>query len=284
MSYLVGTSGFSFDDWLGPVYPAGLLKSMWLQYYEQALGFDAVELNFTYYTMPTARTLESMVHRTGSDFTFVVRSHRAMTHEIWQDETRKVLRDTSEAFRTFGEGIRPLVEARRLGCVLIQFPVFFYPVPASFEYLRRLPELLPGVPLVIEFRNRSWLRDTAFQLLEETGMGFCIVDEPRLARLMPFEPRRTARIAYCRLHGRNPNWFNAPREERYNYFYSGQELGEFVPPLRSVASGAKNTFVFFNNCHAGSAARNALMMKQMLGLAGSFTQEQQRVVDGSPAA
>ncbi len=283
MSYFVGTSGFSFDDWLGPVYPAGLPKSKWLQYYEQALGFDAVELNFTYYTMPTARTLESMVHRTGPDFTFVVRSHKEMTHDIWQDEKRQVLKDTSAAFRTFGEGIKPLVEAGRLGCVLIQFPVFFYPVPASLEYLGRLPELLPAVPLVIEFRNRSWLRDTVFRLLEQTEMGFCVVDEPRLARLMPFTPRRTGRIAYFRFHGRNPNWFNAPREERYNYYYSQSELQEFVPALRRVASGAVQTFVFFNNCHAGSAARNALMMKQLLGLAGSLTPEQQRVVDGGPA-
>ncbi len=281
MSYLVGTSGFSFDDWLGPVYPAGLPKSKWLQYYEQALGFDAVELNFTYYTMPAARTLESMLRRTGSDFTFVVRSHKDMTHEIWQDEKRTTLKDTTTAFQTFGEGVRPLVEAKRLGCVLIQFPVYFYPVPSSLDYLRRLPELLPGVLLTVEFRNRSWLRDATFRLLEETGMGFCVVDEPKLPRLVPFLPRRTARVGYFRFHGRNPNWFNAPREERYDYLYSKPELDEFVPPLRSVASGAKETFVFFNNCHAGSAARNALMMKQMLGLVDNLTPEQQRVVNGA---
>jgi uncharacterized protein YecE (DUF72 family) len=225
-----------------------------------------------------------MVNRTGPGFIFVVRSHKDMTHEIWQDESRTTFKDTSGVFRAFGEGIKPLLEAGRLGCVLIQFPVYFYPVPASFEYLRRLPELLPGLPLVVEFRNRSWLRDAAFKLLEETGMGFCVVDEPRLPRLMPFEPRRTARLAYFRFHGRNPNWFNAPREERYNYLYSEAELAEFVPSLRSVASGAKSTFAFFNNCHAGAAARNALMMKQMLGLVENLTADQQRVMASGPAA
>jgi len=284
MSIHIGTSGFSFDDWLGRVYPAGLPKTGMLEYYEQALGFDSVELNFTYYAMPTARTLDSMVRRTADGFTFVVRSHKDMTHEIWQDEGRKVLKDTSTVFKAFHEGIRPLVASNRLGCLLVQLPVFFYPIPSNFEYLRKMPDLLPGVPLVVEFRNRAWLRETAFRMLEQTGMGFCVVDEPKLARLMPFEPRRTSSIAYFRLHGRNLNWFNASREERYDYFYSREELTEFVPPVTSLAAGAGETFVFFNNCHTGSAARNALMMKQMLGLVDNLTPNQARVVEGQDAA
>ena len=280
MALHVGTSGFSFDDWVGPVYPVGTAKTRMLEYYEQMLGFDSVELNFTYYTMPVPKTLESMVRRTGKGFVFVVRSHKDMTHDIWQDEARHQLKDTTEVFKAFNEGIKPLVESGRLGCVLVQLPVFFYPVPKNFEYLRRMPELMPGVPLVVEFRNRAWLRDTAFRMLEQTGMGFCIVDEPKLARLMPFEPRRTSDVAYFRFHGRNQNWFSASREERYNYLYSRAELEESLPPVRSLAAGAKDTFVFFNNCHAGAAARNALMMKGMLGLIEALTPEQTRVVEG----
>jgi uncharacterized protein YecE (DUF72 family) len=116
------------------------------------------------------------------------------------------------------------------------------------------------------------------------GMGCCVVDEPKLPRLMPFEPRRTSDIAYFRFHGRNQNWFNASREERYNYLYSADELDEFVPPLRSVSAGAKTTYTFFNNCHAGAAARNALMMKQMLGLIDALTPQQTRVVEGLPGS
>jgi uncharacterized protein YecE (DUF72 family) len=275
----IGTSGFSFDDWLGRIYPAGLPKAQMLEYYEQKLGFDTVELNFTYYTMPVARTLESMLRRTGKGFTFVVRSHKDMTHEIWADEERKTLKDTADVFKEFRAGISPLVDAGRLGCLLVQLPVFFYPLPQNFDYLRRMPELLPGVGLVVEFRNRAWLRDSAFKLLEQSGMGFCVVDEPKLARLMPFEPRRTSDIAYFRFHGRNQNWFSASREERYNYLYSKEELAEFIPPLRSVSADAKTTFAFFNNCHAGAAATNALMMKQMLGLVEALTPEQAGVAE-----
>jgi len=284
MGFRIGTSGFSFDDWLGRAYPAGLPKAKMLEHYEGVLGFDTVELNFTYYAMPAPRTLQSMVSRTGADFCFVVRSHKDMTHDIWADEDRRVLKDTGDVFRAFRAGISPLVDSGRLGCVLVQLPVFFYPVPQNFEYLQKMPALMPGVSIVVEFRNRAWLRPDAFRLLEESGMGCCVVDEPKLSRLMPFEPRRTSDIAYFRFHGRNRNWFNASREERYNYLYSAAELDEFVPALRSVSAGAKTTFVFFNNCHAGAAARNALMMKQMLGLIDTLTPEQARVVEGLPVA
>jgi len=279
----IGTSGFSFDDWVGRAYPAGLAKTKMLEYYAGVLGFDTVELNFTYYAMPTPRTLQSMVNRTGADFCFVVRSHKDMTHDIWADEDRRVLKDTGEVFRAFRDGISPLVDSGRLGCVLVQLPVFFYPVPQNFEYLRKMPALMPGVSIVVEFRNRAWLRPDAFRMLEESGMGCCVVDEPKLSRLMPFEPRRTSDVAYFRFHGRNQNWFNASREERYNYLYSTAELEEFIPPLKSVSAGAKTTFVFFNNCHAGAAARNALMMKQMLGLVDALTSEQTRVAEGPSA-
>jgi len=282
-TFRVGTSGFSFDDWLGRAYPAGLAKTKMLEYYERVLGFDTVELNFTYYAMPTPRTLSSMVGRTNPGFCFVVRSHKDMTHDIWQDDDRRLLKDTSDVFKAFREGISPLVDTGRLGCVLVQFPVFFYPAPQNFDYLRKMPALMPGVSLVVEFRNRAWLRPDAYRLLEETGMGCCVVDEPKLPRLMPFEPRRTSDIAYFRFHGRNKNWFNASREERYNYLYSADELREFIPSLRSVSAGAKTTYTFFNNCHAGAAARNALMMKQMLGLIDALTPLQTHVVEGLPA-
>jgi uncharacterized protein YecE (DUF72 family) len=282
--FRIGTSGFSFDDWLGRAYPAGLAKTKMLEYYERVLGFDAVELNFTYYAMPVPKTLASMVGRTSPGFCFVVRSHKDMTHDIWQDEDRRVLKDTGEVFKAFRAGISPLVDSGRLGCVLVQFPVFFYPVPQNFDYMRRMPELMPGASIVVEFRNRAWLRPDAFHLLEETGMGCCVVDEPKIPRLMPFDPRRTSDIAYFRFHGRNQNWFNCSREERYNYLYSSAELNEFIPPLRSVSAGAKTTYAFFNNCHAGAAARNALMMKQMLGLIDALTPTQTRVVGGLPGS
>jgi uncharacterized protein YecE (DUF72 family) len=276
----VGTSGFSFDDWLGRAYPVDLPKTKMLEFYEGVLGFDAVELNYTYYSMPAPRTLAGMLARTRPGFEFVVRSHKDMTHDIWADEGRRVLKDTSSVFEQFRAGIAPLVESGRLGCVLVQLPSFFWPTPANFEYVRRVPELLGGVRLVVEFRNRAWLKPQTFELLQAAGLGYCVVDEPPLPRLLPFEPRRTSDLAYFRLHGRNMAWFTAGREERYNYLYTREELAGFVPAVQSLAAGAGGGYVFFNNCHAGAAARNALMMKQMLGLVESLTPVQQAVVSG----
>lgn len=276
----VGTSGFSFADWVGPVYPARTPKTRLLEYYERALGFDAVELNYTYYSMPVARTMEQLAAKTGPGFAFTVRSHQDMTHNIWTDGKRQELVDVGPAFARFAEGVRPLAESGRLGCVLVQLPSFFWPGPANSDYLARLPERLAGLEVVVEFRNRAWLGDETFRLLERGGLGTCVVDEPELPRLLPFDPRRTSGTGYFRFHGRNRQWFTASRSERYNYLYSAEELAGFVEPARAVADGARQTFLFFNNCHAGAAARNALLMKQMLGLVEALSPEQRRVVAG----
>lgn len=255
-----------------------------LEFYESKLGFDCVELNFTFYTMPVAKTLESMAERTKASFLFVVRSHRLMTHEIWDDDSRSRLRDVTADFARFRQGIEPLIERRRLACVLVQLPTSFRRCAVNTDYLGRLPSLLPDTTVVVEFRNRSWLVEETFELLEKQGIGYCVVDEPQLGPLLPFVVRRTSAIAYFRLHGRNPAWFRAGRSERYNYSYTPAELGEFAAAVRSVSNNADRTLVFFNNCHAGAAARNALMMKQMLGLVSSLTLEQAQVVAGNDGA
>lgn len=250
-----------------------------LEYYEQVLGFNAVELNFTYYQLPVPKTLESMLRRTSPGFIFVVRSHREMTHEIWSDESRTQLKETRNVFSQFRAGIAPLVNAGRLGCVLIQFPVYFALSPLTADYLTRLPEMMPGIRLVVEFRNRSWLHQDTFELLRRLHIGYCVVDEPKLPQLLPFEPHLTSDIAYFRFHGRNQNWFRADRAGRYNYLYSITELQQLLPQIESLAN-AEATFIFFNNCHAGDAARNALMLKQLLGLVDELSPEQQRLVEG----
>jgi len=102
--------------------------------------------------------------------------------------------------------------------------------------------------------------------LKENGLASCAVDEPKLPRLMPFVNEVTSSLGYLRFHGRNPNWLNAPVAARYDYLYTNEELEEFVPEARTMNSRAGKMFVFFNNCHAGSAVKNAGMFRKMLGL------------------
>ena len=119
---------------------------------------------------------------------------------------------------------------------------------------------------MVEFRHRAWMREEVFAFLKDIGVGFCCVDEPPLPRLMPFAARRTSDIAYFRFHGRNKNWFGASVSERYNYLYAEEELKSFLPDLRRLARGATATYAFFNNCHDGSAAKNAMQLKGFLGI------------------
>jgi len=271
----LGTSGFSFDDWVGVVYPPKIKKQDMLTYYEKELGFKCLEVNSTYYTLPSQKSMEGMLKKVSADFEFTVKAFKGMTHEIWEGDG-KTLRDNRETFDKFNFSVAPLREAGSLSCVLAQFPPWFHPNKVSLDYLRSFGERLAGVPLVVEFRNHIWHTDTTLEFLRENNLGYCAVDEPKLPRLMPFNPRATSPVGYFRLHGRNPRWFNVPVSVRYDYLYSDRELQEFLNPIKEVEALTQATFVFFNNCHVGSAVRNALRLREMLGLVGETTSDKQQ--------
>ncbi|MFH1414815.1 MAG: DUF72 domain-containing protein, partial [Elusimicrobiota bacterium] len=239
--------------------------------YEQELGFDAVELNFTYYTMPTAGLMERFCSKTSPDFEFVVKGNKTMTHDSFdyriteKPDPVKV----KELYEYFYDSLQPLRDNNKLGAVLLQFPVFFYPTSRNMDYILAAGEYLKNDALVVEFRNSAWLKEDTFSFLEQNGISYCAVDEPQFPRLMPFENRVTSDTAYIRFHGRNENWFNSSTSVRYDYLYSEKELREFLPEIESMGKKAAKTFLFFNNCHAGSAATNAKMLKEMLGLSSN---------------
>jgi uncharacterized protein YecE (DUF72 family) len=261
---LIGTSGFSFDDWVGEIYPKDIRKQEMLPYYEQVLGFNTLEVNYTYYTMPSARTMESFMRRTSGDFSFAVKAHKSMTHE--RDE------DMKGQFRLFREGVRPLGES--LKALLFQFPYGFLPTGENVDYLKTIKEEFRDIESVIEFRNARWFDDGNMDVLRKLALGCCVVDEPKLKGLLPFRPDLTSSTGYFRFHGRNKSWFREPVEVRYDYLYTERELREFIPALQNVAKEADRTFVFFNNCHAGKAAKNAQMMKKLLNEAAQKVAEE----------
>lgn len=255
---LVGTSGFKYSDWKPTFYPSDLPDREMLSYYSR--HFPAVELDFTYYQMPSPLTVKGLERKTGTGFKFCVKAHKSMTHEMaGPDQTR-------DAFGKFVAAMRPLTEADKLGCILLQFPWKFKPSTESLAYLSYAREILTGLPAVVEFRNRDWVKDETFRFLKENDFGYCCVDEPRLRGLMPPVARYTASAAYVRFHGRNAAkwWHHEEPWERYDYLYSKDELLEWLPKIRALASEAGEVYVFFNNCHAGYAAKNALDMKEIL--------------------
>lgn len=258
---LIGTSGFSFDDWVGEVYPAGIKKQEMLPYYANKMGFRALEVNYTYYAMPSHKTMESFTRRTPADFSFVVKAYKGITHDLGDD--------ISATCRLFKEGIKPLGPGMK--ALLFQFPYMFGPTDENIGYLKKLRDEFTGYESVIEFRNARWFEEKYYDLLRELSLGSCIVDEPKLKGLMPFVPELTSQTGYFRFHGRNRRWFREPVDIRYDYLYTDKELRAFVAPIKDVAKKAKATFVFFNNCHAGKAVKNALMMIEMFREEPAFT-------------
>lgn len=249
----IGTSGFSYPDWVGPVYPAGLPAREQLGFY--AREFATVELNTTYYRVPDARLVRGWVDRTPADFLFAVKAHQNLTHERERPD-----------FAAFVDAIRPLAEARKLACVLAQFPYSFHPTAENRDYLKRVRDGFGDLPAAVEFRHAGWLGQGTFDLLRSLGLGFCCVDEPRLSGLLPPVAAATGPVAYVRFHGRNAaKWYNHQQAwERYDYTYAADELRGWLLKLRQLDAAAPLTLVYFNNHYAGQAVRGARELGQML--------------------
>src|SRR5262245_2929582 len=277
----IGTSGYSFADWVGPFYPPGTKSSDFLSYY--ATQFGCVEVNSTYYGIPEPRVLANMERKTPDGFRFIVKLNQAMTHEGSRE------RELVERFRSV---LQPLKDAGKYHGLLAQFPWAFRRDERSKTHLDRMRELLPGEPLWVEFRHDSWMHPRLAAWLGERSLGYCVVDEPALPGLVPPVTHVTNGIGYVRFHGRNAqHWWGvpvhgsgtraaaapmvregaappAPRARgdqlRYDYNYSEKELTEWVARINELARQAKQTYLFFNNCHAGQAARNAKLMEELL--------------------
>jgi uncharacterized protein YecE (DUF72 family) len=201
---LIGTSGFSFPDWVGPFYPPGTDRGKMLDHY--VCHFPAVEVNATYYRIPPPSTLHAMERKTPPGFEFVVKAHHDMTHERSLE---------ADLYRSFARSVEPLQQAGKLSGVLAQFPYAFRRTRENEKFLGELKERLPEAPLFVEFRHNSWVRDDLFPWLEEQGLGYVSVDEPDLPGLVPPIARATGPLGYVRLHGRNKtNWWQPERGER----------------------------------------------------------------------
>ena len=250
----IGTSGYSFKDWVGPFYPGKTRAPDMLKIYAER--FPTVELNFTYYAMPAEKTIAGMAGNTPEDFQFFVKANQATTHE--QDRS---------AAEPFLAALEPFRTTGKLAGILAQFPYAFKNNEVSRRYLAELREDFTDESVVVEFRHDSWTRDPVFDFLERLQFGYCAVDEPDLPGLVPPVARATASTAYVRFHSRDASkWFGGDGQERYNYLYSEDELREWTPKVQELNAEPKvdNLFVFFNNCHAGHAAVNAVQFQEML--------------------
>ncbi len=256
----IGTSGYSFTDWRGTFYPNRLKREQWLAFY--ARHFTAVEINATYYRTPPPASFRAMAERTPDNFEFWVKVPGQATHT---DE------DFSQDVKQLLEAVRPLAEAGKLKGYLAQFPYSFRRSSEAFDRLSRLHDAVDTraqageLELAIEFRHKDWLARETFDFMRTRGLVYVIVDLPPLPNLPGAEVHRTASTAYIRFHGRNSrNWFNQKLGDRYDYEYSLSELNEWLPHITRLDEEGSTNYIFFNNCHAGQAVKNARMLRQLL--------------------
>lgn len=268
---LIGTSGYDYPEWRGVFYPAGLKRADFLPYY--ATRFNALELNNTFYNMPTAERLLSFWERSQGQLKFSVKANRLLTHEIG--------RDWQSAAQDFRSALMPLAQNGSLASALFQFPQSFHYTDQNRLYLAKVIAAFEGFPLVVEFRHAEWIRPSVFDGLAQRGASLAFCDMPMLKNLpnqncsqvqeggSPF----VGKIAYMRLHGRNASaWYakeNDPQDKngsaRYRYDYSDDELSGFVPIVQQAAREGRQVQVFFNNHPDGSGAKNAMRMREMVG-------------------
>ena len=255
MTVLIGTSGFSYDDWVGPVYPPDLPKQEWLSYYAQE--FSTCELNFSYYRIPNARTLSQIAAKVPDGFQFSIKAYRGITHER---------EDPEPQMAEFSGALHPLVEQGKLACVLAQFPHSFHADQANRDYVKRLRAGLTDLPVVVEFRSREWISEQTFEELRSLDLGFCAVDQPRSRSLVPPVAVATGPIGYVRFHGRNRAkwWQHDEAWERYDYSYTEDELMEWVPKIRQLDAEAPLTLVYMNNHWRGQSVNSARQLKMLM--------------------
>ena len=272
-----------------------------LRYYAER--FDTVEVNSTYYRLPDREMVQRWADRTPDGFVMHVKAFGVMTrHPVKVEQLPTDLREDAprdergrvdrpprefraEIFRRFHDALEPLRETRKLGAILMQFPPYVVPKPASLEYLEWAHEQLGRDEMLVEFRHRSWLDDenraAALSFLERIGAGYVVVDAPRsdtARNLVPTVVATTSPTAYVRFHGRNLGTWNkrgGSAAERFDYLYSDEELGEFVEPLRELAGQSEQAYAFFNNNassedpdnplgRVSQAATNAFQLRRLL--------------------
>jgi uncharacterized protein YecE (DUF72 family) len=235
----VGCSGWNYPHWRERVYPKGLPARRWLEHY--ATLFDTVEVNNTFYRLPSTSSVAGWVDRTPEKFVFTVKASRYLTHI-------KRLTDLGRGVERFYECIEPLVESEKLGPVLWQLPENFH---RNDERLGSVLERLPPGRHCFEFRHPTWFVPEVYELLRARDSALVIGDHPK----RPFQAHElTAGWTFVRFHhghrGRNGN-------------YSERELEEWKRRLAAWRSDV-DVYAYFNNDWEGYAVKNALWLRRRL--------------------
>lgn len=235
----IGTSGYHYNHWRGTFYPEKLPQKQWLSYYLE--HFDTVELNNTFYRLPTFEAMNAWRENTPENFLFAVKGSRFITHNLKLSRPENAIQNILPRAETLG---------KKLGPILWQLP------PKWRVNAARLEEFLQALPTyhryVFEFREPSWLNAEIYALLERYNAAFCIYEiagfqSPLLT---------TSDVVYVRLHG--------PGEKKYQGSYEKKTLRGWARQIENWYDIGKRVYVYFDNDEAGYAPHNAIALKKML--------------------
>ncbi|MFH0965665.1 MAG: DUF72 domain-containing protein [Planctomycetota bacterium] len=257
----IGTAGWSYEDWKGIVYPEPRPRGFEELSFLSTL-FNAVEVNSTFYRPTSAKMAEGWVKKTEwrGEFSFTAKLWQRFTHELSTPYSPNEV-------KLFRSGLAPLIEAGKLGGLLVQFPWSFRDSPAAREHLARVADDFSDVRLFLEVRHASWLTEDSSDLFRKLRLNFVNIDQPRSSSSIPPTDLVTGKAAYFRFHGRNAaKWFdkNASRDERYDYLYSKKELTPWAQKIRRLIGEVELIYTITNNHFRGQAAANALQLQKLL--------------------
>jgi uncharacterized protein YecE (DUF72 family) len=245
----IGTSGWSYDDWVGPFYPEGTRKRDYLEAYTK--HFDVVEVDSTFYRTPALRMVQGWADRTPAGFAFALKTPRTITHD-------KVLLDCEEEMDALLPALEPLGD--KLKCLLLQFGYFNRKAfSSSTPFFERLEAFLANyasqVPLACEIRNKNWLTEDYFELLRAHNVAATLVEHawlPPINELIDQHDVVTAPFSYVRLIGDRKGIEEATTTWNKTVVDRSRDLTRIAKALDQLADHAE-VLVFINNHYAGHA-------------------------------
>jgi uncharacterized protein YecE (DUF72 family) len=293
----IGTASWTDKSLIesGLYYPLGCTSAeARLKFY--AAEFSLVEVDSSYYALPSERNSALWVERTPPDFMFNVKAFRLFTtHQTEPRALPRLIREQLPAplvdkrnlyykdmpeelkeslWRMFGQALAPLREAGKLGVIVFQFPPWFVPKEEAYRHLEECQARLPGCSLAVEFRHRSWLEgdnlEQTLAFLRHHHISFIAVDEPQGSKSsVPPVADVTGEYGIVRFHGRNSETWEAKgltaASQRFDYYYSRPELEAWVPKIALMLDRASEVHLVLNTNNQDQGIANARLLGEILG-------------------
>lgn len=242
--------------------------------YDYSSHFPIVELDTSFYSIPTISNVQKWIAETPEYFQFIVKAYQGMTGHLREENPYGSI---DEMFAAFKESIHLFQKADKLALVLVQFPPWFDCQQKNVQYIRYIKQQLNDFPIAIEFRNRTWYNekfmDGTLSFLREQKLFHTVCDEPQAGEgSVPLVPIATGDKVLLRIHGRNVHGWRNPgnneqwRKVRFLYDYTDEELLDLKEVVEKLQQSAKEVYILFNNNSGHHAADNAKKLQKMLGI------------------